>query len=73
MKAYAVQFGLGGEYGLEIWREIKNYASYDRLDEDMLANPGKYAAFTETTELLEWGPVRLMGDWPESQFPMGDE
>jgi len=56
VKAYAVQFKFGGEYGLEIWREIEDYASFDRLDEDILANPKKYAAYVEAQELLEWGP-----------------
>jgi len=73
VKAYAAQFRLGGEYGLEIWIEIENYASYDRLDEDILANPQKYAAWHEAQDLVEWGPSRLMGDWPESQFPLGEE
>lgn len=72
VRSYAVQFGLGGEYHLEIWREIEDYGSYDRLDADMLAKPEKYAAFLETTEFLEWGPTRLMGDWPQSQFLMDE-
>lgn len=29
VKAYAVQFGLGGN-GIEIWLEMKNYAVFDR-------------------------------------------
>ena len=73
VRAYAVQFGLGGEYGLEIWVEKENYAAYDRVDEDALANPQKYAAWFEAQDVLEWGPSRLMGDWPESQFPVGEE
>jgi len=72
VRVYAVQFGLGGEYSLEFWSEIEDYASLDRLDEDILANPRKYAAWLETQEILEWGPARLMGDWPESRFPMGE-
>ena len=73
VRAYAAQFGLGGEYGLEIWREVENYASFDRLDEDLDANPQKYAAWFEARELLEWGPSRLMGDWPESLFSADEE
>ncbi|TKJ29445.1 MAG: hypothetical protein CEE40_08540 [Chloroflexi bacterium B3_Chlor] len=73
VRAYAVQFGFGGEYGLEIWREIDDYGTYDRLDEDILAHPERYAAFTESLEVLEWGPSRLMGDFPESHFPIGEE
>lgn len=70
VRAYAVQFGFGGEYQLEIWREIEEYGSYDRLDEDFTAHPGKYAAFFEVTDVLESGPTRLMGEWPESQFSL---
>lgn len=73
VRAYAKQFGLGGEYGLEIWTEVEGYASFDRLDEDILANPQKYAAWREAKDLFEWGPGRLMGDWPESHFPLGEE
>ena len=68
VRAYGPQFGLGGEYG-EIWIEIENYAVYDRWDEDVLANPQKYATLRrEEQDLVEWGPSRLMGDWPESQL-----
>lgn len=73
VRAYGRQFGLGGEYVLEIWREVEDYASFDRLDEDILANPQKYAAWREADDLFEWGPSRLMGDWPESHFPIGEE
>ncbi len=73
VRAYTVQFGLGGEYGLEVWREVEDYAALDRLDEDILANPAKYAPWAESRELFEWGPARLMGDWPQSQFPIGDD
>ena len=41
VKSYAVQLGFGPEYALEIWREIEDYGTYDRLDDDMLANPEK--------------------------------
>ena len=67
-RAYAVQFRLGGEYYLEMWIEKENYAAYDRMDEDMFANPQKYAAIGEAQDLFEWGPARVMGDWPESQW-----
>lgn len=73
VRTYAAQFGLGGEYGLELWAEIENYAAFDRLDEDMLANPQKYAPLREAQDLVEWGPARLMGDYPESHFPLGEE
>jgi hypothetical protein len=65
--AYASQFGLGDEYGLEIWIEIENYAVMDRWDKDIEANPQKYGPFfTEFNDLFESGPSRLLGDWPES-------
>ena len=73
VKAFAVQFGFGGEYQLEIWREIEDYGSYDRLDEDLVANPQKYAAFWDTTDVLEFGPSRLMGEWPQSQFTLPED
>jgi hypothetical protein len=68
VSAYAVQFGFGGQYQLEVWREIESYGTYDRLDEDLVSNPEKYTGFRETSDFLEFGPTRLMGDWPESQF-----
>lgn len=67
VRAHAVQFGFGGEYQLEIWREIEGYGTYDRLDEDLTSTPEKHAAFREVSDILEFGPTRLMGDWPESQ------
>jgi len=73
VKAYDAQYFLGGEYDLEIWIEIENYAAFDRVDEDFLANPQKYAALREAQDVVEWGPSRLMGEWPESQFPLGEE
>jgi hypothetical protein len=73
LRAYAVQFGLGGGFQLEIWREIEEYGTYDRLDEDMAAHPEKYAAFFEVTDVLEFGPTRLMGDWPQSQFSLPED
>ena len=68
VRAYAVQFGFGGQYQLEVWREIESYGSYDRLDVDLVSNPEKYTGFREVSDFLEFGPTRLMGDWHESQF-----
>jgi hypothetical protein len=67
VKAYAAQFGLGGNL-LEVWLELENYAALDRMDEDLTANPQKYAAWAETPDLFENGPARIMGDWPESSW-----
>jgi len=73
VRAYASQFNLGGVYGREFWTEIENYAALDRMDEDLAANPQKYAVWGEALELFEWGPGRLMGDWPESQWSPPEE
>ena len=73
VRAYAAQWFLGGEYGLEFWMEMENYAALDRIDEDWFANPQKYAAWGEALELFEWGPGRLMGDWPESYWSPPEE
>lgn len=68
VRTYAVQFGLGGEYNIEIWVEEENYASLDLLDKDMDQNPQKYSPLKEAQGLFDWGPTRIMGDWPESVF-----
>ena len=73
VRGYAVQFGFGGEYQLEIWREIEEYGSCDRRDEDFAAHPEKYAAFFEVTDVLEFGPTRRMGEWPQSQFSLPED
>jgi len=67
VKSYGVQFGLGGNF-IEIWLELENYGAFDRMDEDLEANPKKYAAFGETKDLFESGSTRIMGDWPESHW-----
>jgi hypothetical protein len=70
VKCYAVQFGLGGEYAIEVWQEIENYAAFDRMDRSMIDNPEKsrqsWLIWKEGMEYFEWGPARLMSDWPES-------
>lgn len=67
VQAYAAQFSLGGDYFLEFWQEIENYAALDRWDEDMLQHPDKYSPMMkEASDLFDWGPARIMGDWPES-------
>ena len=70
VKCYAVQFGLGGEWAIEIWQEIENYAAFDRMDRSIIDNPEKtrqsWLLWKEAIDYFEWGPARLMGDWPES-------
>lgn len=72
LKCYAVQFGLGGEYTIEIWQEIESYGSFDHMDKDIFEFPDKYKKkqkmWDEANEYFEWGPNRLMGDWPESSL-----
>ena len=70
LKCYAVQFGLGGEYAIEVWQELQNYAAFDQMDRSIIDNPEKtrksWQLWKEAIDYFEWGPARLMGDWPES-------
>lgn len=70
LRCYAVQFGLGGEYSIEIWNEISSYADFDAIDQFWMEASDKVkqklAISKEGIEYFEWGPSRLMGDWPES-------
>ena len=72
VKSYAVQFGLGEEYGIETWTEIENYAALDDMDnwiiEDQERAEENRKMWQEANEYFEWGPSRLMGDWPESSL-----
>jgi len=52
---------------------VDKYGTYDRLDEDITAHPEKYAAFFEVTDVLEFGPTRRMGEWPQSQFSLPED
>lgn len=72
LRCYAGQFGLGGGYDFEVWQELETYAAFDSMDQDMIDNPDKYREkrefWRESFEIFEWGPSRLMGDWPESSL-----
>ena len=72
LKCYASQFGLGGEYTIEVWQELENYAALDQMDAWIIKDPKRDAEirkiWQEADELFEWGPNRLMGDWPESSL-----
>ena len=71
VRAYMGQWGLGsGQYLLEIWLELENYAAFDRIDEDMKANMGRWSdILKEVGEHLDGGPYfRLVGEWPECTF-----
>jgi len=72
LKCYAGQFGLGGEYTIQIWQEIESYGSFDEMDKFWFEDSDKAK---KTTEIMKegqdyfvWGPSTLMGDWPESGF-----
>lgn len=70
LHAYAGQFRLAGEYDLEVWQEIENYAALDRMDEWYAENPErarkKDGLWRQSVAFFDWGPSRLVGDWPES-------
>ena len=70
LKCYAVQFGLGGEYSIEFWQEIGSYGDFDKIDkfweEGSKRTKEKLEISLEGNNYFEWGPSRLIGDWPES-------
>ena len=69
VQTFATQFGLGQDQGYEFWFEIEDYAVLDQWDADMIKYPEKYGpGWVEYTELIDSGPSRLMGDWPESRL-----
>jgi hypothetical protein len=72
VKSYAGQFGLGEEFGIETWTEIENYAALDKMDnwiiEDQERAEENRKMWQEANDYFEWGPSRLMGDWPESSL-----
>ncbi len=72
VQTYAVQFGLGEEYTIETWEEIENYAALDMMDnwiiEDEERAEENRKMWQEANDYFEWGPARLMGDWPESSL-----
>jgi hypothetical protein len=72
LRAYAAQFGLAGKYDLEVWLELENYSALDKMDEWFVENPDlakrKEDLWKESQAYFEWGPARLMGDFPESSL-----
>jgi hypothetical protein len=68
VNAYVAQFGLGGEYSIEVWLELESYGALDQADQDIVANPEKYAPLAESSQFFEAGPSRLVGDWPASDL-----
>jgi|SoiMetStandDraft_5_1073268.scaffolds.fasta_scaffold552163_1 hypothetical protein len=66
--AYAVQFGLGGEYSVEIWQEIDGYAALDKWATEFRAQRQNYDLFGEFLQLYEVGPTRILGRWPEMRL-----
>jgi len=57
---------------MEIWTELESYASFDEMDkfwEEDSDDAKKFGkVWKEANDYFEWGPTRLMGDWPESSF-----
>jgi hypothetical protein len=72
VQSYAAQFGLGGEYDIETWTEIEDYSAMDAMDnwiiEDQERAEKIRKMWEEANDYFEWGPTRLMGDWPESSL-----
>ena len=72
VRSYAVQFGFGGEYIIETWTEIEDYAALDEMDKWVIDDPARAEEnrdmWKEANDYFEWGPSRLMGDWPESSL-----
>jgi hypothetical protein len=72
VKSYSVQWGLGGEYSIETWTEIEDYAAMDVMDNWVIEDPERakknLEMWQEANDYFEWGPTRLMGDWPESSL-----
>jgi hypothetical protein len=72
LRCFAAQFGLGPDYYLESWQEIENYAAMDTMDQWFLDHPKEAEELAklwrEGEEYFEWGPTRLVGDWPESSL-----
>jgi hypothetical protein len=72
VKSYSAQFGLGGEYSIETWTEIEDYAALDVMDSWIIEDPERAKQnremWLEANEYFEWGPTRLMGDWPKSSL-----
>jgi hypothetical protein len=72
LRTYAGQFGLAGEYSIEVWQEIENYAAMDAIDNWIVEDPKRaqkaIELWNEAADLIQWGPTKLMGDWPESSL-----
>jgi hypothetical protein len=72
LRCYAGQFGLAGEYQIEVWEEIENYAAMDAMDTWIEEDPKRMMKLIEMwkegNDYFEPGPSRLMGDWPESSL-----
>jgi hypothetical protein len=67
LRAYAVQFALGGKYTVEIWQELENFAVLDTIEKDVQDNLEFYLQhmehLQEAESFIEWGPARLLREW----------
>ena len=64
LRVYLAQFGLAGEWELEVWREIEDYAALDKVDawyaEDPDGAKKRDDLWSESAAYFEWGPC---GSW----------
>ena len=62
---HLAQFGLAGEWELEVWREIEDYAALDKVDawyaEDPDGAKRRDDLWSESAAYFEWGPVPAHG------------
>jgi hypothetical protein len=70
LQCFTVQFGLHGDYNLEIWQEIGVCGDLHTMDlfwaEETQRAQQQLRSAGEDPDYLEWGPSRLMRVWPES-------
>ena len=69
VRALQTQYLLGGEYDLEWWFELENWAGYDQVTQAFATNPQLGAALAEQDSLVEFGPSRVVAEWPDPRFP----
>ena len=63
LKCYAGQFGLGGEYDLEIWQEIENYAAMDQMDTWILEDPERAEKSRDLWKQMSCSSGDPAGSW----------
>lgn len=70
LQCFTVEFGLSGDYNLEIWQEIGVWGDLLTIDqfwaEESQRPQHQLQLSGQCEEYLEFGPSRLMRVWPES-------